>query len=608
MLGYEFYEQLKNIFDKLPEKRFRQNLLFSATLNDDVKGIANYCLNNYYYFNSVKECPKTIKHLFINCKNTADKFENLIQFLKKDENKEKNILIFVNNKKGVDDMMKAFQEENIRACSIHGAKTQIDRNRAIRDFSLGFKRVLISTDLISRGIDFPYVYCVINFDVPDNIEDYIHRIGRAGRLGQKGLAITYLDRIDDTNKDSLINLLSNLGQEIPPWINDIEYRKNTDYLEQKKESFLNRTNISHNNNKNDDWNDNANNNNYNNNRNSWNDNANNNNNDSGWGDNSNNNFNNNRQRRNNNNNPTMRNRNNNSWNNQNNGRNNDGWNDNNNSGNSFNNNNNFRNNDRQRNNHFNNHRNNNNNNSNNSNNNYESRRNNNFNPNMNNRNNNNYNNNNRNNRNPNNNFNRKNNQNNHNNNNNRDDWDNNNNNNNSNDQWDSTNNNPNNNNSALPDDVNEELFIRGINYKSEEDDIKNTFSKYGQIVFCKIIRDKETNKSKGIGIVKFQEKSQAFNAMKDADNIECQGRKLKINYSTKKNNNNRDNRSFNKNNFGDNNNRNRRNFQNRNRNNNNNVDKDNDDGWNERNNERERSREKENNNIQSNNDEGVDSW
>ena len=608
MLGYEFYEQLKNIFDKLPEKRFRQNLLFSATLNDDVKGIANYCLNNYYYFNSVKECPKTIKHLFINCKNTADKFENLIQFLKKDENKEKNILIFVNNKKGVDDMMKAFQEENIRACSIHGAKTQIDRNRAIRDFSLGFKRVLISTDLISRGIDFPYVYCVINFDVPDNIEDYIHRIGRAGRLGQKGLAITYLDRIDDTNKDSLINLLSNLGQEIPPWINDIEYRKNTDYLEQKKESFLNRTNISHNNNKNDDWNDNANNNNYNNNRNSWNDNANNINNDSGWGDNSNNNFNNNRQRRNNNNNPTMRNRNNNSWNNQNNGRNNDGWNDNNNSGNSFNNNNNFRNNDRQRNNHFNNHRNNNNNNSNNSNNNYESRRNNNFNPNMNNRNNNNYNNNNRNNRNPNNNFNRKNNQNNHNNNNNRDDWDNNNNNNNnSNDQWDSTNNNPNNNNSALPDDVNEELFIRGINYKSEEDDIKNTFSKYGQIVFCKIIRDKETNKSKGIGIVKFQEKSQAFNAMKDADNIECQGRKLKINYSTK-NNNNRDNRSFNKNNFGDNNNRNRRNFQNRNRNNNNNVDKDNDDGWNERNNERERSREKENNNIQSNNDEGVDSW
>ena len=150
------------------------------------------------------------------------------------------------------------------------------------------------------------------------------------------------------------------------------------------------------------------------------------------------------------------------------------------------------------------------------------------------------------------------------------------------------------------------IIQRGINYKSEEDDIKNTFSKYGQIVFCKIIRDKETNKSKGIGIVKFQEKSQAFNAMKYADNIECQGRKLKINYSTK-NNNNRDNRTFNKNNFGDNN-RNRRNFQNRNRNNNNNVDKDNDDGWNERNNERERSREKENNNIQSNNDEGVDSW
>ena len=84
---------------------------------------------------------------------------------------------------------------------------------------------------------------------------------------------------------------------------------------------------------------------------------------------------------------------------------------------------------------------------------------------------------------------------------------NNNNNNNNNDPWDSTNSNSynnnsnSNNNSNLPEDVNEELFIRGINYKSEEDDIKNTFSKYGEIVSCKILKDKETNKSKGICLV-----------------------------------------------------------------------------------------------------------
>ena len=165
--------------------------------------------------------------------------------------------------------------------------------------------------------------------------------------------------------------------------------------------------------------------------------------------------------------------------------------------------------------------------------------------------------------------------------------------------------------SNLPENINEELFIRGINYKSEEDDIRNTFSKYGEIVFCKILRDKETNKSKGIGFVKFQEKSQAYNAMKDSDNIECQGRKLKINYSINKNNN-RDNKPFNRNNnFNDNNNKRfNSNFQNRNRNNNMNMDNNdnNDDGWNERNNVRERSREKENNNFQNNNNDDVDSW
>ena len=593
MLSFEFYEQLKNIFDKLPEKRFRQNLLFSATLNDDVKGIANYCLNNYYYFNSVKECPKTIKHLFFRCNNPGDKFEHLIGFLKKEENRGKNILIFVNNKKGVDDMMKAFQQENIQACSIHGAKSQNDRNKSIHDFSLGYKKILIATDLISRGIDFPYLYCVINFDVPNSVEEYIHRIGRAGRLGQKGLAITYLDRIDDTNKDNLINLLNNLGEEIPSWINDVEYRKKTDYSEQKTESYFNKDFSQRNNNtnNNNDWNNNTTN------DDGWG--KSNNNNRNNWDDNSHNNFNNNRQRRD----FQSRNNNNNQWNYRNNERNNNNWNNNNNSNNSFNNNNNSRNNDRQRNNNFNNNRNNNNNN-------FESRRNNNFNNNMSNRNNN------RNNRNQNNNWNRRNNTNNFNNNTNEWNSNSNSNNNNNNDPWDSTNSNSfnnnsnSNNNSNLPEDVNEELFIRGINYKSEEDDIKNTFSKYGEIVFCKILRDKETNKSKGLGFVKFQEKSQAYNAMKDSDNIECQGRKLKINYSINKNNN-RDSKPFNRNNnFNDNNNNKRfnRNFQNRNSNNNMDNNDNNDDGWNERNNVRERSREKENNNFQNNNNDDVDSW
>ena len=645
MLSFEFYYQLKGIFDKLPKKKFRQNLLFSATLDDEVKGIANYCLNNYYYFNSIKECPKTIKHMFFYCKETEDKFDKLLSFLKDKENRNKSILIFLNNKSGVDEMMKSLQDENIKACSIHGGKTALDRNRAIRDFSLGNKKILVSTDLISRGLDFPNIYCVINFDVPYTIEDYIHRIGRTGRLGQKGLAITYLDRIDDTNKENLINLLNNLGQEIPSWINDVEYQRKNNFLENKKENFSkNDVNERNNNNNeiNNDFNENENskNNNYNNRRNdnNWNDNRrnnfdndnNNNYNQRGMNRNNNNYRNNYRKDRGNqNNNWDSNNRNNNrnnrnhnnfnninkndewsnntnkkdSWNNNNEWNNNtnkkDNWNNNNDEWNNFSNNNNEWNNDNtNKNNEWNNDTNKNNEwnsdsnkkdnwNNNNGWNNENTNKNNEWNKDNWNNNNNGWNtektnknsewNSDSNNNNEWNSNSNKNNE-----------W--NNDNKNKNNEW--NNNNNNNNNKEVPEDAYEELFIRGINYNSEENDLRNTFSKYGEVVHCKILKDKETNKSKGIGFVTFKEKYQAYTAMKDAGNIECQGRKLKLNYA---NNRNRDNPTGNKNNnFERNKNRNFEKKRNNNFSNKNNKEENNNENsqWNEKINERERSREK----------------
>ena len=593
MLSYEFYYQLKGIFDKLPKKKFRQNLLFSATLDDEVKGIANYCLNNYYYFNSIKECPKTIKHMFFYCKEAEDKFEKLLNFLKDEDNKDKSILIFLNNKNGVDEMMKSLQQENIKACSIHGEKTASDRNRAIRDFSLGYKKILISTDLISRGLDFPNIYCVINFDVPYTIEDYIHRIGRTGRLGQKGLAITYLDRIDDTNKENLINLLNNLGQEIPSWINDVEYQRRTNLLENKKEIFI-KKDFNNRNNTNNEINNEFNDNNKRN-HNDWNDNKrnnfnNDNNNQRGWNRNNyNNNYNNNYRKegrtQNNNWNSKNRNDNRNNRNNNNykNSNKNKEWNNNNDEWNNNTNNNDEWNNNTNKNDDWNNNTNNNdnwNNNNNTKNNNDWSNNNTNKNDEWNNDTNNNdeWNNNTKNN----------------------DDW--NNDNTNKNNDWNSDNQNNNDNNKEVPEDAFEELFIRGINYNSEENDLRNTFSIYGEVIRCKILRDKETNKSKGIGFVKFKEKYQAYKAMKDSNNIECQGRKLKLNYS---NNRNRDNNTGNKtNNFNNNKNRNFENKRNNNYSNKNNKEDNNNekDEWNEKINKRERSREKIINN------EDIDAW
>ena len=230
MLEPDFYEQLKSIFDKLPKRKYRQNLLFSATFNDDVKGIAKYCLNNYYYFCPLIESPKQIKHEFYHFNNGEEKIGNLLNYLKSDEVKNKSIIIFMNSKKDVDTLYKILTTENMKSCTIHGDKIQADRNKSLREFSLGYKNILISTDLISRGIDFPNVYCVINYDMPNNIDDYIHRIGRTGRLGQKGKAITYVDRIDETSKEKLIQLLKNLDQEVPSWIKLLSVVKKIDFL------------------------------------------------------------------------------------------------------------------------------------------------------------------------------------------------------------------------------------------------------------------------------------------------------------------------------------------------------------------------------------------
>ena len=235
LLEPDFYEQLKSIFDKLPKRKYRQNLLFSATFNDDVKGIAKYCLNNYYYFSPLLEIPKQIKHEFYHTTTGEQKIEYLLNYLKKDEIKDKSILIFVNSKSDLESLNKILENENIRSCTIHGGKMQADRKKAIRDFSLGYKNVLVSTDITSRGIDFPCIYSVINFDMPNDIHDYIHRIGRTGRLGQNGTAITYIDRIDENNKEKLIKILTNLGKEIPSWINDVESRKKFNNFPEKKE-------------------------------------------------------------------------------------------------------------------------------------------------------------------------------------------------------------------------------------------------------------------------------------------------------------------------------------------------------------------------------------
>ena len=225
MLDQNFYPDIKKILENVPKRKFRQNLLFSATFDDDVKGLAKFCLNNYYFFKPVLESPKQIKHEFIQVYNNEDKITKLKNYLKKDEVKDKSILIFLRTKAGVNELGRLLSEEGIKCCTIHGDKIQSERNKSIREFISGKNNVLIATDVASRGLDFPKVYCVINFEIPQNTDDYIHRCGRTGRSGQEGIALTFIDGFDISSRERLIKFLRNQNQEIPDWLKDLESEK-----------------------------------------------------------------------------------------------------------------------------------------------------------------------------------------------------------------------------------------------------------------------------------------------------------------------------------------------------------------------------------------------
>lgn len=131
-------------------------------------------------------------------------------------------------KKSVDYLKHFLDKANYNVISIHGDKTQIKRQEAINSFSKGDVPILIATDVASRGLDFPNVAYVFNYDLPKNIDDYVHRIGRTGRCGNKGNAVSFVNEDSMPIVKDLYHLLKKLQQEIPQWFEDM-YRNNSTY-------------------------------------------------------------------------------------------------------------------------------------------------------------------------------------------------------------------------------------------------------------------------------------------------------------------------------------------------------------------------------------------
>ncbi len=187
MLDMGFINDIKKIIAKLLAKR--QSLYFSATMPNSIVELSKKILNNPVKVNvsPVSSTAETIQQ-YLYYTNRADKNDLLIHILQ-DDNIDQ-VLIFSRTKHGADRIARNLKKKKIRAEAIHGDKSQNQRQKALSMFKERKVRVLVATDIAARGIDIDKLRFVINFDIPNVAETYVHRIGRSGRAGEEGVAIS----------------------------------------------------------------------------------------------------------------------------------------------------------------------------------------------------------------------------------------------------------------------------------------------------------------------------------------------------------------------------------------------------------------------------------
>jgi ATP-dependent RNA helicase RhlE len=188
MLALGFYKDIKDVVRLLPRKH--QTLFFSATINEEIKDLAYSLVYNPIRIQISPKDPvsKNVDHYiaFIAMDDKRFFLERLIR-----ENNEKKILIFVRTKVRAERVHQAMNRVALKTLTIHGDKTQDERNDVMQQFREGSTNILIATDLSARGIDIEGVNLVVNYDLPDVPENYVHRVGRTGRGTQKGLAYAF---------------------------------------------------------------------------------------------------------------------------------------------------------------------------------------------------------------------------------------------------------------------------------------------------------------------------------------------------------------------------------------------------------------------------------
>ena len=187
MLDMGFIHDIKKIIAKLPAKR--QSLFFSATMPDNIVGLSRTILKNPIKVDvsPISSTADTIQqYLYYTNKSTK---KDLLNYILEDK-KIDQVLLFSRTKHGTDRITRNLKKEKIKAAAIHGDKAQNARQKALQEFKDGQIRVLVATDIAARGIDIDKLKYVVNYDMPNVAETYVHRIGRGGRAGDEGVSIS----------------------------------------------------------------------------------------------------------------------------------------------------------------------------------------------------------------------------------------------------------------------------------------------------------------------------------------------------------------------------------------------------------------------------------
>ncbi|KAH7675429.1 RNA helicase protein [Dioscorea alata] len=232
MLDMGFEPQIRKIVEQtdMPQRGMRQTMLFSATFPREIQRLASDFLSNYIFLavgrvgSSTDLIVQRVEYV-----SDSDKRSHLMDLLHAQRangahGKQALTLVFVETKRGADSLEHWLCLNSFPATTIHGDRTQQEREMALRSFKSGATPILVATDVAARGLDIPHVAHVINFDLPNDIDDYVHRIGRTGRAGKTGLATAFFNENNSSLARPLLELMQEANQEVPDWLSRFAVR------------------------------------------------------------------------------------------------------------------------------------------------------------------------------------------------------------------------------------------------------------------------------------------------------------------------------------------------------------------------------------------------